>query len=223
VKSLNENPFVAVHLKTKINGQHSSCEKDLFSPLSQAIGHFILASNSPRRRELLHSVGLSFTVVAPEVSEIALAGESPLDCALRLAQLKARAIAETPYGFPIIAADTIVARNSEIFGKPRDIDDARLMLSALSGKEHQVVTGYCAVGPNNRREISGTVVTNILFRPLSDWDIDAYLALNESLDKAGAYSIQGSGGCLVDKITGSYTNIVGLPLQEVLGALREVC
>lgn len=177
----------------------------------------ILASASPRRRELLADAGLRFTVVAPDVEEEALPNEAPDGLVLRLAQAKAAAVAGSP-GAVLLAADTVVALERRILGKPRDPAEARTMLQALSGSAHQVWTGVAIRGPGAVERF--VVRTEVRFRPLTAAEIDWYVASGEPMDKAGAYGIQGKAASFVLSIDGSYTNVVGLPLAETLLALR---
>jgi septum formation protein len=186
---------------------------------------FVLASNSPRRRDLLAAAGYSFEIRPTYVEEVLRPGETPEAGAARIAALKARAAWQTMnpedrWEIPIVAADTLVVLEGEVFGKPRSEAEARTMLRKLSGRTHKVVTGWCVkVGELER---TGSTVSEIAFRRLETRDVDRYLALGESMDKAGAYAIQGGGAALTEWIKGSYTNIVGLPLAEVIRPLEEL-
>lgn len=177
----------------------------------------VLASASPRRKELLQRSGLSLLVVVPDVDETAHDGEAPAAMAERLALAKAASVAATSPGVVVVAADTVVVLDGAVLGKPRDAAEAASMLGALSGKAHEVVTGYAVAGQHG--VTSGTVRTGVTFRPLDASQIAGYVATGEPLDKAGAYGIQGIGAMLVRSIQGSYTNVVGLPLVEVLDAI----
>ena len=181
----------------------------------------ILASSSPRRKELLTQIGLSFTVYPADVDESILEGERPEAYASRLALDKARAAAERAGDGIVIAADTIVVVNGSVLGKPADATDARRMLHLLSGKEHSVVTGLAVFDASTGRSIVRTSVTKVVFRDLSQREIDAYVATGEPLDKAGAYGIQERGALLVERIEGCYSNVVGLPLSLLGEMLRE--
>ncbi|MDR2368866.1 MAG: Maf family protein [Deltaproteobacteria bacterium] len=183
---------------------------------------FVLASASPRRRELLAAAGLAFRIHPADVDESPLGGESPEDLALRLATLKARAVGALEPDLPVLSADTIVALGDGILGKPDSPAQARDMLERLSGRPHRVITGYCLTWAAKGRERSGLAVTKIAFRRLTGAEIDWYLSLGQSMDKAGAYAIQMEGGFLTDWLEGSFTNVVGLPLKETLAALSEV-
>ena len=178
----------------------------------------LLASASPRRREMLERVGLSFAVAPTEVDESILPGESVAKAAQRLAGLKARA-AERGDNQAVLAADTLVALGREILGKPAGEAEARDMLELLSGREHQVVTGYCLL--DGRGEAVGLGLSKVRFRNLSPAEIAAYVASGEPLDKAGAYAVQGMGAAFVREVSGSYTNVVGLPLAAVLELMLQ--
>ncbi|MCK6530117.1 Maf family protein [Myxococcota bacterium] len=182
----------------------------------------VLASASPRRRELLRAAGIEAAVVAAEVDESPRAGEAPGDLALRLASEKARAVAaraDCPGRF-VLAADTVVALGDRLLGKPADAAEAAATLGALSGREHEVLTGVCLLDRERPGEERAFVArTRISFRALSAGDVARYVATGEPMDKAGAYGIQGRGGALVATVQGSYTNVVGLPLAETLAAL----
>lgn len=173
-----------------------------------------LASASPRRRELLATLGLDFDVVVPEIGETPLPNEKPRIFAERLAEEKARAVSADGI---VIAADTIVVQNETIFGKPTDAAHARKMLQALSGSAHGVTTGVC-IKDATRTEVF-SVSTQVLFRILGNAEIEDYIATGEPMDKAGAYAIQGGAAHMVRAINGSYTNVVGLPLCELHEAL----
>jgi septum formation protein len=172
----------------------------------------ILASASPRRRDLLAQLGIAFEVHEPHLDERGLPGESPRDQALRLAQAKASEAAKSFPGRTLLAADTLVALGDRVLGKPRDSDEARAFLRLLSGNTHLVHTAVCvcAGGASACR----TVTTEVTFRPLSEPAVSWYLGTGEPMGKAGAYAIQGRGGAFVAAIRGSYSNVVGLPLVE---------
>jgi len=186
----------------------------------------ILASASPRRRDFLRQLGRKFRICPPALDELPQPGESPRRYARRVAVDKARTVAErlrpANRARIIIAADTIVVIGNRILGKPRNRRAARAMLRALSGRWHRVISGLCVltVAPDGRRhEHSRTVVTAVEFKPLADAEIAAYIATGEPLDKAGAYAIQGRGGAMIRGIRGSYSNVVGLPLAELMERL----
>jgi septum formation protein len=177
----------------------------------------VLASSSPRRRELLGVLGEPFRVVAPVgVDERPLDGETPRDLAARLAAAKARSVE----GDPVLAADTVVEIDGDVLGKPRDADDARGMLQRLSGRPHLVHTAV-AVRSGEHVELE-VVTTSVRFTPLTPDAIEWYLATGEPFDKAGAYAIQGAGGVFVEKIRGSVSSVIGLPLTTVVDLLDRV-
>jgi len=176
----------------------------------------ILASNSPRRRYLLAQAGLKFSVVPSEFNESSVILSSPESYVKCLAEAKARDISDKYPDNWIIGADTIVFIDNSILGKPVSWADARRMLNMLSGRTHQVHTGYCICRKAEDRLFSETVTTDVSFKRLSEKEIGWYVDSGEPLDKAGAYAIQGIGAFLVKRINGSYTNVVGLPVCEVL-------
>ena len=172
-----------------------------------------LASGSPRRRELLTLLDVPFEVLKTDVEEQRRAEESAQQYVQRLAQDKARAgVSVAPQDLPVLGADTIVVLNGQVLEKPRDKVHAQQILSALSGKQHQVITAVSLADRKNM--LSAMVVTDVTFRVLSQLEISDYIATGEPMDKAGAYGIQGKGGCFVRTITGSYHAVVGLPLVE---------
>ena len=188
----------------------------------------VLASASPRRQELLRNAGISFTVYPTNIPELPQPGESPRDCAERLAREKAQAALHQQPGKLVLGADTIVVVEGEILGKPRDEDDARSMLHLLSGRTHQVTTGVCLaeLGPENRKLETGfedtrSETTQVTMVPLSDEDIRSYIATGEPMDKAGAYAIQGIASRWIPRIEGDYFNVVGLPVALVCRMLQE--
>ena len=176
----------------------------------------ILASKSPRRRHLLEQAGLEFSVIPSEFNESSVILSSPESYVKCLAEAKAKDISHAYPNSWIIGADTIVFIDSCKLGKPVSNADARRMLSRLSGKTHRVHTGYCICCKTQNRLFSETVTTDVSFRHLSEKEIDWYVGSGEPFDKAGAYAIQGIGAFLVKRINGSYTNVVGLPVCEVL-------
>jgi septum formation protein len=187
----------------------------------------VLASASPRRSELLRSVGLQFDIVPADIDESTLPGEAPSDYVARLSNEKARIVAERVGGSSIvIAADTTVDVDGRILEKPMDDADARRMLRLLSGRTHLVHTGVSVVGPGGDgagEDRSSTVVveTAVRFVELTDRAIDWYLATGEHSGKAGAYGIQGVAGAFVERLDGSVTNVIGLPLAETLALLSS--
>lgn len=179
--------------------------------------HFILASASPRRRELLAGLGFLFTVAPAAIDERPRPGEAIADYVARLAAEKALAVA--PASQVILAADTIVAVDGELLGKPRHDADACRMLRRLSGRRHEVLTGVGVLAPGSARPTVEVVGTDVVFAPLDDLTIDAYVATGEPRDKAGAYAIQGLAAAFIEGIEGNYTNVVGLPLPTAVRLL----
>ncbi len=179
----------------------------------------LLASASPRRRELLQSLGIPFSVWAPDIDETVRAGEQPASYALRLAHEKAAVAMRqfTPTPLRVLAADTVVTLDGIILGKPQDHAEAARMLALLSGKTHAVITAVCLWCQElDRTIITGqAVTTSVTFRTLSADEIDTYVASGEPMDKAGAYAIQGGAAGMVTGINGSWTNVVGLPMEVV--------
>jgi septum formation protein len=178
----------------------------------------VLASESPRRRELLAELGIPFDVVPSGIEERPWPGEAPASYALRNASDKARVVFARTGGI-VLSADTIVVCDGHILEKPADANDARRMLRMLSGRAHEVITGLCVL--TRDRETGRAVATRVVFKELPDKQIDAYVATGEPMDKAGAYAIQGGAVEFVERIEGSYSNVVGLPL-EVLRSLLGV-
>jgi septum formation protein len=176
----------------------------------------ILASASPRRKKMLAKLGLDFEVLAAEVDELPLNGESPQDFVLRAAIEKASDIAGNHPDAWVLGADTIVVHRGEILGKPKDAGDALKLLMRLSGQMHKVLTGFCLKWEQENISVSQVIATEVYFSAFSEAIAAAYVATGEPLDKAGAYGIQGYGGALVEKINGSYSNVVGLPLAETI-------
>lgn len=179
----------------------------------------ILASKSPRRRDLLNQAGLTFTVIPSTVDERAVAIASPEEHVRLLAEAKAGEVAQR---FPeswVIGADTVVLIENTVLGKPRTQSEARHMLETLSGKTHKVLTGYCICCKNAKRSFSRTVETKVLFKPLTDREMDWYVSTREPFDKAGGYAAQGLGTFLIQRVEGSYTSVVGLPVCEVVDYL----
>jgi len=188
------------------------------SPL-KTIGKLILASASPRRKSLLQELGLDFEIIEAQVEETPVAGESSLEFVLRLARDKAEDVSRSNSASWVLGADTIVVHAGEVLGKPRDAKEALEVLQTLAGNNHLVHTGFCVMNGIEKISVNRVVTTEVSFYPFSRDIAAAYIATGEPLDKAGAYGIQGSGGFLVEKINGSYSNVVGLPLVEVIEEL----
>ena len=177
----------------------------------------ILASGSPRRRDFLAELGLAFEVRGTDIDETPLSGEQPVDFVARLSREKAQAV-DIPAAW-VLAADTVVVVDGEILGKPGDADEACAMLMRLSGRWHEVWTGFSLWRQATGELCTKKVCTRVRFLALSPELCRAYVGTGEPLDKAGAYGIQGKGCFLVPEISGSYTNVVGLPMTEVLETL----
>lgn len=184
----------------------------------------VLASTSPRRRELLSQVGIDFQVIPSNVEETLLPGETPEAHVIRLSCDKAMEVANRPdqSGRWFIGSDTIVVRDDAILGKPADASEAAAMLSSLSGRSHRVISGYAVYDRLRGQTLSAAITTKVFFKDLTRQEIEGYIATGEPFDKAGSYAIQGIGSFMVPKIEGSYTNVVGLPLCEVIAALEEL-
>ena len=181
----------------------------------------ILASASPRRAELLHSAGFAFTAAPANVDETPRNGESAVAYTRRVAHEKGAHIARTHGGGSVIlGADTEVVIGGQILGKPADPNDARRMLRLLAGTVHDVLTAVVAI--HSRRTAEAVVHTRVWFTPMTEREIDWYVASGEPMGKAGAYAIQGLGARFVERIDGSWSNVVGLPLATVHRLLREV-
>ncbi len=182
--------------------------------------NLILASASPRRRDLLAGAGIGFTVAAADLDESWREGETPEAHCLRLAQDKALVVADKNPGALALGADTIVVLDGEILGKPRDSAHARWMLEKLSGRTHQVLTAVALASDGEVRE-SFVSVSAVVFHLLTPAQLEWYLASDEPWDKAGAYAAQGKGAALIEKIDGDFYTVVGLPLAATLRALER--
>lgn len=206
----------------------------------------ILASASPRRKELLERLGFTVKVIPSSIDEVRLEGESPENFAKRIARVKTLhvvdRIATTLYptdaaGNPVrptgissrvnetrwvLGADTSVVLGDDVLGKPKDTAEAAEMLARLSGRTHRVITGFCIHDLKKNKEGVQAVSTEVRFKTLSTAEIDKYIAVGESMDKAGSYAVQGVGAYLVDSIVGSYTNVVGLPLCQMVEMMEEM-
>ena len=177
----------------------------------------VLASQSPRRSELLRQAGLPFIVRIPGIAESRLSAESPSDYVRRLAIEKARAAAVDPAEF-VLAADTVVVADGEVLEKPRSTEDAARMLRLLSGRAHTVLTGVCLLHAGvERAEVEAT---RVVFAPMTDQEVLDYTASGEPMDKAGAYAIQGRASKFIERIEGCYFNVVGLPVSLVYRLLK---
>jgi septum formation protein len=179
----------------------------------------ILASSSPRRRELMNTAGLDFLVCPAQGEESLDPALHPADAAVEVARQKAREVAKKYPLDCVVGADTIVALDDKVLGKPRDEREAIAMLEHLSGREHTVYTGVCVI--KNNAENCFAEATKVEFYPLTAAEIQAYVASGEPMDKAGAYGVQGLGCVLVKKIEGDYFNIMGFPIAKVVRVIRE--
>lgn len=180
----------------------------------------ILASSSPRRLDLLRQIGIEPEVIPSHVSEEILDNEGPEDAALRLAKAKAIEVSRLLEAGLVIAADTIVVVDGVHLGKPINEVDAGRMLRLLSGRSHSVITGLAVIDAATKELKSTLVRTIVRFKPLTDDEIDAYVATGDPLDKAGSYGIQGRAAAFVEGIDGCYSNVVGLPLSELSDMLK---
>lgn len=182
----------------------------------------VLASASPRRTELMALAGIEFLVVPADICETPLPEETATDHVKRLSREKADAVAATDEGRFFIGADTIVVLDGAILGKPTDAADAKRMLTALSGRDHEVITGFTVFDKTANVHISRSVCTEVTFKKLEDREIAAYIATGCPMDKAGAYAIQGGAVHFVRSISGSYTNVIGLPMTELYETLQAM-
>jgi septum formation protein len=187
----------------------------------RASGEIILASQSPRRKELLSMVCEGFQVKIPQIEEKIRHGESITDYIQRNAQEKVQAVKASDLDI-VIAADTVVVCEGELFEKPVDIADARRMLKRLREVEcHSVYTALCV--QSGKKIMDSLVHSRVFFRPISDEEIECYVQTQEPYDKSGAYAVQGYAACFIKKIEGSYTNVVGLPLAELIEIYQKIC
>jgi len=181
----------------------------------------ILASASPRRKELLEKIGLRFKVEPSNYAEALPSGLAPHELAQKISLEKAKVVAGKHKNAIVIAADTLGVIDSQILGKPHTEKEARKMLATISGKSHSVITGFSIIDAGTGKTISRSVETKVYIRKLTPAEIDAYVKSKEPLDKAGAYAIQGLGAVLVEKIEGDYFNVIGLPLSALAEVLKE--
>lgn len=185
----------------------------------QQIPDLVLASGSPRRSLLLSTAGYTFRTELPDVDETQAEGEDPTDMVLRLSEDKARTVAGGPNDV-VLAADTIVVLDGAIMGKPANHGDAIAMLSALSGATHSVLTGWTILQGDDER--FGVTESRVEFNALTTSEIEDYIEDRQPWDKAGAYAIQGDGGRLIKRVSGSRANVMGLPIGEVVEALSDL-
>ena len=181
----------------------------------------VLASASPRRKELLEQIGLQFVVEPSNHDEQVDFGLSPHELARSLSLEKAKVVAENHTNSIIISADTFVVLGDKILGKPETDSEAREMLTLLNGKTHSVITGFTILDTYDTKAVTDSVETTVYIKSMSRDDIEAYIATTEPIGKAGAYAIQGLGAVIVERIEGDYTNVVGLPLNALADSLKE--
>ncbi len=186
------------------------------------MSRFILASSSPRRIQLLREAKFDLEVVRPEVEEVTSRFLTPSELVRFNARLKAASVALRFPDAIVLGADTLVALGTEVFGKPKDIDDAGRMLGKLVGKTHEVITGIALIEASTGRTTLQAVSSAVTFRALSRTQIDAYLKIVDPLDKAGAYAAQESANVIIEQIDGSFSNVVGLPMELVQPLLHAV-
>jgi len=182
----------------------------------------ILASASPRRAELLRLLGLAFEVIPSHLDETALEGEAPPEHVLRLSREKADGIAELFPEALVLGADTVVVIDGLVLGKPKTQEEAREMLARLSGREHIVFTGFSLISKQKNLQFSQVVQSAVLFKEIPEDEILWYVNSEEPYDKAGGYAVQGMGAFFIREIRGSYTNVMGLPLSEVVETLKDL-
>jgi septum formation protein len=191
-------------------------------PMFRTCRQLVLASASPRRKDMLARFGLEFDIFSAAVDETPLPGETPESYVRRMAGIKAQEGARRHPRSWILGADTAIAlEDGAIIGKPENRDDALSILRRLAGSVHFVLTGFCLANAERHINVSGTAVTRVQFMEADDEILRAYIATGEPMDKAGAYGIQGLGSFLVEEVNGSCTNVIGLPLSEVLGLLID--
>ncbi len=181
----------------------------------------VLASRSPRRRDLLEANGLGVECDPADVEELIAHDGHPSELALANAELKSRVVSSRRPADLVIGADTIVVLDGEIFGKPRDLPHAEEILSRLAGRVHEVITGVCIIRWEQHAMVKFSETTRVKFRPLDAAAIRAYLETIDPLDKAGAYAAQNDGGRIIDCVEGSFSNVVGLPVERTLAALTD--
>ena len=194
-------------------------------PKANYKGRLVLASSSERRRRLLEEAGYDFEVIVPRLPEDRLHGQDPVVLAESLAYAKARQVADRIDKNVVVGADTIVSLKGKVIGKPADEAGAREILRSLSGSAHEVITGVCLVNARRGERLLGSDLTRVTMRKLSDSELDAYVHSGEGFGKAGAYAVQESGDRFIERIDGSFTNVVGLPmplLSRMLDVMKKL-
>ena len=182
----------------------------------------VLASESTRRVDILRTLGISFSIIPPDIDERKKRDESIRDFVLRIAAEKAKKVGAL---FPdkwVIGADTVVVHKGKVLGKPKSEEEAMEMLTALRGKWHKVLTGYCILNMSKQTSCKDVVETKVFIKDLTDEEIRRYIKTSEPFDKAGSYAVQGKGGFMVKEIKGSYSNVVGLPICEITDILLSL-
>jgi len=182
----------------------------------------VLASESTRRIDILRTLGVSFSIIPPDIDEAKKSDETPKDYVLRIAHEKAQKVGEL---FPdkwIIGADTVVVHRGRVLGKPKSDEDAFVMLKRLRGNWHKVFTGFCVLNVSRGVTYRDVAETKVFIKDLTDEEIRRYIRTSEPLDKAGSYAVQGKGGYMVKEIKGSYSNVVGLPICEITEVLLSL-
>lgn len=187
---------------------------------AKSMKQIILASESPRRKELLERIGLKFQAIESNIDEDIYPDLSPADLAEKLSLEKAKAVFKTHKDSIIIAADTVISCDNQILGKPKDKKDVKRMLSLLSNNVHLVITGFTII--DGKRQITKSQKSKVYMRKISKSEIDAYIKTGEPFGKAGAYAIQEKGGIFVKKVVGDHFNVVGLPIFSLMGELRKL-
>lgn len=191
-------------------------------PFESGARKLVLASSSPRRRKLLREAGYEFAVDPPQLLEELVAGEPPAEQARRLALAKGREVAaRSGAGSCVLAADTLVVLDGEIFGKPRDAEQAELMLLRLAARRHLVVSGYAVIECEGGETVCGVSRSRVRMRPISPEEARRYAHSGEPLDKAGAYAVQGAAGRFITRIEGLQSNVIGLPIEELAPVLAR--
>lgn len=185
------------------------------------MGKFVLASASPRREELLNQLKLKFTIVPSRIDESQFNNLKPADMVEKLAVAKAEAVSVLVEDTVIIAADTVVVYQDRVLNKPEDAEDAKNMLSSLSGGKHQVITAVALMNSETNEYLVEHDITSVYMEEISEEEINKYIETGEPMDKAGAYAIQGLGALFVKKIKGSYYSVVGLPLNRLAKMLKK--
>ena len=218
---VSQRPIAAAQLQVLLDTRNVLIKRMILSSMVGMMETIILASVSPRRKELLAKIGLKFKVEPSNYEEELNSGLEPHALAKALSLKKAELVAKNHRNALVIAADTFAVFEGQILGKPKTETDARKMLETISGRQHSVITGFTIIDTGSNKVLSRSVATIVYIRELISNEIDAYVRTKEPLDKAGAYAIQGLGSVIVEKIEGDYFNVVGLPLSALAEALKE--